>query len=172
MSLFESLKSFFWQLPLLSDSKKEEVFFYLKGKIKGETKGVFSEDILGRYVAELLATQDFSNSFSIDYPRNSRIELTYIMKNGGDVALLNGLILQNLIPNMWDSISLDFPENWDFMIYGLRKIFIDKLSWRIFMESTAFLFIIIGLMGKDYSTYHLMSLSMTKQSIFHSIFVG
>lgn len=75
MSLFESLKSFFWQLPLLSDSKKEEVFFYLKGKIKGETKGVFSEDILGRYVAELLATQDFSNSFSIDYPRNSRIEL-------------------------------------------------------------------------------------------------
>lgn len=38
MPLFESLKSLFWQLPLLSDAEKQGIFYYLKGKIKGETK--------------------------------------------------------------------------------------------------------------------------------------
>ena len=36
MPLFESLKSLFWQLPLLSDAEKQGIFYYLKGKIKGE----------------------------------------------------------------------------------------------------------------------------------------
>ena len=75
MSLFESIKSLFWQLPLLSDSEKEEIFYYVKGKIKGEAKGIHSDDVLGKYVTDLLATQDLSNSFSIDYPRKPLIKL-------------------------------------------------------------------------------------------------
>lgn len=75
MSLFESIKSLFWQIPLLSDSEKQEIFYYLKGKIKGEAKGVDSDDVLGRYIKELLATQDLSNSFSIDYPKKLLIKL-------------------------------------------------------------------------------------------------
>lgn len=75
MPLFESLKSLFWQLPLLSDSEEQEIFYYLKGKIKGEAKGVHSDDVLGRYIKELLATQDLSNSFSIDYPKKPLIKL-------------------------------------------------------------------------------------------------
>ena len=75
MPLFESLKSLFWQLPLLSDAEKQEIFYYIKGKIKGEAKGIHSDDVLGQYVQNLLATQDLSNSFSIDYPRKPLIKL-------------------------------------------------------------------------------------------------
>lgn len=32
MPLFESLKSLFWQLPLLSDAEKQEIFYYIKWK--------------------------------------------------------------------------------------------------------------------------------------------
>lgn len=117
MPLFESLKSLFWQLPLLSDAEKQEIFYYLKGKIKGEAKGIHSDDVLGQYVQELLATQDLSNSFSIDYPRKPLIKLqdddpkliAYYLpqyypdahnENGGDGDLRNGPILRNPILNM------------------------------------------------------------------------
>ena len=48
MPLFESLKSLFWQLPLLSDAEKQGIFYYLKGKIKGGKNKIWADAVLSK----------------------------------------------------------------------------------------------------------------------------
>lgn len=75
MDLFDKTKEFFWKFPFLSESKKQKIFYYVKGKVRGEVSGIHSDDILGQYVSLLLDTQSLNNSFSINYPTEPQIQL-------------------------------------------------------------------------------------------------
>lgn len=74
MSLFNELKDIYWRLPF-SDKKKEELFYFFKGKFKGKSKGTYDDYILKQYIKNLLQQQDLSNSFSIEYPKDPLISL-------------------------------------------------------------------------------------------------
>lgn len=74
LSLFSELKEIYWKLPF-PDKNKEKLFYYLKGKFKGEVKSTQNYESLKRYVEELLRQQDLNNSFSINYPKDSLIKL-------------------------------------------------------------------------------------------------
>lgn len=67
MEFLNILKDVFWRLPI-SDKEKENMYFFLKGRIKGRMQGDFDANTLKQYVEELLEQQNLSNSFSINYP--------------------------------------------------------------------------------------------------------
>ncbi len=75
MGLFEKTKEIFWKLPFPSESEKQKIFYYVKGKVRGEVSGIHSDDILSRYISLLLDTQNLNNSFSVDYPTEPQIQL-------------------------------------------------------------------------------------------------
>ena len=74
MSLFEWLKNIYWENHILTEEQKEKVFYAIRGAVRGKTKGASDENLFGAYVKELLAKQELSNAFSIDYPKAPQIE--------------------------------------------------------------------------------------------------
>lgn len=49
MDVLEKAKDYFWSLPGLTDRQKEQIFSYIKGKIRGEVKGQRDTGIYGQY---------------------------------------------------------------------------------------------------------------------------
>ena len=72
----QHIKNIFWKAPI-SDVHKEKLFYIMKGTFKSEAVNRRSKrkDLLTNYVSEILALQDFNNSFSIEYPQKPQITL-------------------------------------------------------------------------------------------------
>ncbi len=83
MSLFEQLRDIYWKNHILTEEQKEKFFYAVRGMVRGKTTGNMDESISRAYIKELLAKQDLSNAFSIDYPRTPQIE-----RQPGDPKLL------------------------------------------------------------------------------------
>ena len=70
MTIFEKLKSVYWRNTILSERQKEQLFYYLRNKIKDKSTINKIEDNskLNEYVQYILNNQKLNNLFSIKYP--------------------------------------------------------------------------------------------------------
>lgn len=66
--LWIGLKNLWWESPL-PDSVKQDIFYAIRGKVKGRDVQDQSEDTFIRYAEQVLSNQFLDNSFSIDYPK-------------------------------------------------------------------------------------------------------
>ena len=77
MNILEFLKELYWKNLFLNEQKKEKIFYFIKGQIKGQVNTkTLSGNILEKYITQILDIQNFSNAFSIDYPvidKNNKI---------------------------------------------------------------------------------------------------
>ncbi len=76
MSLFEKAKDLYWALPGISTEQKEKIFYFLKGRVKGEYKGTENIAVYHEYVKKIIETQWLNNTFSIKHPRQFLINRT------------------------------------------------------------------------------------------------
>lgn len=74
MNMYEKLKNLYWKNNILSETQKEELFYYLRNKIKGKNKieKLNIENGIGEYIQNILNNQTYDNLFSIDYPLYSQ----------------------------------------------------------------------------------------------------
>lgn len=72
----EKLRDFYWTIPLPA-KQKEDLYYFLRGRFKSGARAKKSNrnSVLKRYISDLLAQQEYNNSFSIDYPSKSLITL-------------------------------------------------------------------------------------------------
>ena len=83
MSLFNWLKDIYWKNSFLSEEQKEKIFYMIRGVVRGKTTQNADENTNRAYIKELLANQDLSNSFSVNYPKGPQIE-----REAGDPKIL------------------------------------------------------------------------------------
>lgn len=104
MNILEFLKELYWKNLFLNEQKKEKIFYFIKGQIKGQVNTkTLSGNILEKYITQILDIQNFSNAFSIDYPvidNNNNNNNNFLEKN--DIKLL-AYYLPQYYPNKYNN---------------------------------------------------------------------
>lgn len=59
----------------MSEPYKEKVFYYIKGLVRGKSKGGVGSGADAEYIKQILDGQKLNNSFSLNHPTKPLIEL-------------------------------------------------------------------------------------------------
>ena len=75
MSLWDKTKELYWNNPLIGDKQKEEIFYAIRGIVKGRKRQESNKSTLESYIKSIIENQKLNNSFSINFPRQELVNL-------------------------------------------------------------------------------------------------